>query len=377
MSDDLCAGLPRADALVIGGGLAGAGVGLLLARAGRGVTLLEKSSAGHHKVCGEFLSREAVFYLERLGVNLAGLGAVPISRVRLAAGSRIAEADLPFPALSLTRRALDEALLSCAARAGVKVLRGCRVERLTRSEAGWMAQADGAAELKGDAVFLATGKHDLHGRARPATRHSELVAFKMYFRLHPSQCAAIAGCVELILFPGGYAGLQPVEDGLANLCLLVTRSRLKQCGGTWSSLLEHITGFSEHLSTRLGGAEAVLEKPLALSAIPYGLLRGPSLDGVWQLGDQAAVIPSFSGDGMSIALHSAHLAASIYLQGGSAASFQAQLRGELKRPVRVATSLSRLMIAAPQLAQALRLWPSLLSRIASGTRVPTHALLEL
>ncbi len=37
---------------------------------------------------------------------------------------------------------------------------------------------------------------------------------------------------------------------------------------------------------------------------------------MWALGDQAAVIPSFTGDGMSIALHSGCLAAAMYLQRG-------------------------------------------------------------
>jgi len=46
--------------LVVGGGLAGAMAGLRLARAGRSVVLLEKEPGAHHKVCGEFLSPEAV-----------------------------------------------------------------------------------------------------------------------------------------------------------------------------------------------------------------------------------------------------------------------------------------------------------------------------
>ena len=50
------------DNLVIGGGLAGSMVAIGLATAGRQVTLLEKKSAASHKVCGEFLSPEAVGY---------------------------------------------------------------------------------------------------------------------------------------------------------------------------------------------------------------------------------------------------------------------------------------------------------------------------
>ena len=57
-------------------------------------------------------------------------------------------------------------------------------------------------------------------------------------------------------------------------------------------------------------AEPLLARPLTISGVPYGFLAPPRPDDpVFRLGDQAAVIPSFCGDGMAIALHSAVLAA--------------------------------------------------------------------
>jgi flavin-dependent dehydrogenase len=46
---------------------------------------------------------------------------------------------------------------------------------------------------------------------------------------------------------------------------------------------------------------------LAIASIPYGYVQNRSI-GLWCIGDQAAVIPSFSGDGIAIALHSARWA---------------------------------------------------------------------
>ena len=57
-----------AEHLVIGGGLAGSTMGIRLAAAGRRVTLLERELKAHHKVCGEFLSHEAV--AESLGLTV-------------------------------------------------------------------------------------------------------------------------------------------------------------------------------------------------------------------------------------------------------------------------------------------------------------------
>ena len=66
------------DNLVIGGGPAGAMVALRLASAGRDVVLLEKESGLHHKVCGEFLSPEAIDYLRQAGINPLDLGATSV-----------------------------------------------------------------------------------------------------------------------------------------------------------------------------------------------------------------------------------------------------------------------------------------------------------
>ncbi len=358
------------EVLIIGGGPAGAALATLLARSGRDVRLMEQSAAAHHKVCGEFLSREAVAYLHNLGLDLHALGAVPIHGVRLAARRRIAACELPFPALSLSRRALDEALLTLAAQAGAQIRRGCRVESLVSSESRWTAKLTGGDTHYAPVVFLATGKHDLAGHRRPPGAQNNLVAFKMYFRLSPAQQRALDGWVELFLFTGGYAGLQLAENNEANLCLLIERDMLSACGNGWPALLAYLLRSSDPLTERLDGAEPLLEKPLALSSIPYGLLPQRAEPNLWRLGDQAAVIPSFSGDGISIALHSARLAADLHMRGASSAQLAHRLRADLRASVRLATTTSRLMIAAPALAHAAALWPSVLRHLAMRTRIP-------
>lgn len=361
------------DALIIGGGPAGAALGTLLARAGRSVEILEKAASAQDKMCGEFLSDEAIRYLRVLGVDPAGLGAEPAANVRLAARGVIGECSLPFIGMSLARRVLDEALLLRAVQAGARVERGRAVESLRCENGQWVAQLHGGEERRAAAVFLATGKHDLHGWHRPAGKQDDLVAFKMYFRLQCGVRAEIANRVELVLFPGGYGGLLLLEREVLNLCILVKQAALRRLG-KWAGLLGHMRLASPHLAHYLEGAEPLLEKPLALSAIPYGYLCESTEDGLWRLGDQAAVIPSFSGDGISIALHSAHLAAEDYLHGRSADEYQRRLCSQLRRPVGMATAVSRLMVSAPAAAQVIQVWPKLLSAITRLTRVPAKAL---
>ena len=367
--------------LVVGGGLAGSAFAIPLAEAGWRVTLVEREAGPHDKVCGEFLSREAMLYLRALGIDPVALGAVPISRVRIAGRRGDTAVDLPFAAASLSRRVLDEALLARAAAAGVAVRRGRRVRALDEASdgAGFTARLDDGTRLAARQVALATGKHDLRGHRRPPGRQNDLVGFKSHFRLAPDQAQALAGHVELLLFPDGYAGLEPIEDGLVNLCLVVRKARLAARGGTWAAVLDHVRRAVPLLSRRLAGAVGRHERPLAIATIPYGFVAAmaDARPGLWRLGDQAAVIPSFSGDGMSIALHSARLAADHLLAGRSAADFQARLAADVGGQVRRATLLSQALVqpgAQAGLLLAARLLPGLAALVARATRVPSRAL---
>ena len=359
----------------MGGGLAGSMVALELAGAGRHVVLLEKSKGPHDKVCGEFLSRESLLYLARHNVGLPALGGVPIRSVRLITKDFMRESALPFEAYSLTRKRLDEEMLRLAGQAGVEVHRDAFAEELKEDGDLWCGRLRDGRVLRANTAFLATGKHDLRGWTRPEGTHRGLVGFKMYYRLAADQAAELGHAVELILFPGGYAGLQPVEHGWANLCLLMDGDQLRRVGSQWTSVVDHLLQQSPHLARRLNASTQMLDAPLAASSIPYGHVQRTAPDGLWRVGDQAAVIPSFCGDGMAIALHSGALAASHFLQGLSPDAYQRRLHRQLARRLWAATRLSQLLVGLPQAAHIVRAFPALLPAIALMTRIPDGALL--
>ena len=106
--------------------------------------------------------------------------------------------------------------------------------------------------------------------------------------------------------------------------------------------------------------------------MPYGFVHDGPETGVYRLGDQAAVIPSFCGDGMAIALHSAKLAAASVLAGQDAASYHRALRRDAGPPVRLASRLYRLS-RSPAVRHAIVIaasaYPGLLRSVARQTRV--------
>lgn len=301
---------------------------------------------------------------------------MPIDNVRLAAARRAAEAPLPFPAASLSRKSLDTALLAEADASGVRILRGKSVQSLTRTGAGtWQATLDDGAICEAPTAFLATGKHDLRGYPRPKDPQ-RWVAFKMYYRLAPAQAAELARNSELMLYPGGYGGIQPVEDGLANLCCVVQQRYFARAGNRWDKFLVSMQQHCPHLAMRLEGAEPLLEKPIAITHIPYGHIRRTTDDALYCIGDQAAVIPSFTGDGISIALHTARCAVGAYLAGEPAPGFQARLRTTLLPQMRLAEFAADGLnnaLARAVLPFCLRVWPGVMRVTAKLTRVAQTA----
>lgn len=360
------------EVLVLGGGVAGCAASIALARKGRSVRMIERETTSRHKVCGEFLSGEALEDLDALGIDAAALGAVPLDHVRLAAARGAAEAPLPFAAASLTRKALDTALIAEAMAAGVKVERGRSVESLERTEDdGWRVTLDDGTTRGAATVFLATGKHDLRGHKRPADPE-RWVAFKMYFRLAPDQAAELAHASELMLYRGGYGGIQPVEEGMANLCCVVQQRHLARGGNRWEGFLSRIKEECPHLAMRLEGAEPLLSGPIAISHIPYGYIRKTTDERLYCVGDQAAVIPSFTGDGISIALHTARCAVAAYVARESAPVFQAKLRKALLPQMRLAEMAANGLnnsVARAVLPFCLRVWPGVMRVTARLTRV--------
>lgn len=372
-----------AEVVVAGGGLAGAGAACVLAKAGREVMLLEREAAATHKICGEFLSTETQGYLRRLGLDLDALGGHVISHLRLIRQKTIVETALPFNGLGLSRYRLDEALLNHASHSGAQLWRGQRASVADIKGSIIDLDVQSAGKVRTNSLFLATGKHDLRElRRNPKTSPEDLVGFKMHFEVDSAQHHALANHVELVLFDQGYAGLQRVEDGRVNLCLLAEANWLNACGGTWAGLLEELLRTCPHLQRRLSNAIPLLSQPLSIYRVPYGFVYNPPANNagnIYRLGDQVGVIPSFSGDGMGIALHSGVVAATHYLDGLGAARYHRQIRRDIASQICRAGLLYRASRWGPS-QRLLMGWAGLMPRslhlAASLTRIPSSAVTQ-
>jgi flavin-dependent dehydrogenase len=315
------------EAIVVGGGPAGSAFAIALARQGRPVIVLEKTTDAHHKVCGEFLSAEAQVLLARLGLDVWQLGARPAGWLGLEFGGRNERLKLPFRGAGLSRFLLDQALLDAAAGAGAQVIRGATVTRLEYAQKSAVVHT-ATQQFAASHVALATGKHNLRGLPRP---QAPTVAFKMQLRVTPAVAAMLEDLVQLAMFRGGYAGVCLVEGGVATICWVIDRDVVGEPAVTWDEHAAFLAQRSEFFAKLLGGATPLWDKPVAVAAIPYGFLRREVIsDTVYPLGDQLVVIPSYTGDGTSIALHTGMAAAHAVLDGRSAGEFQVKAIAKLK-----------------------------------------------
>lgn len=362
----------RAAALIAGGGPAGAAAAILLARGGAMPVVIERNRAAQDVVCGGFVGGDAIALLRRLGVDPAALGARPIRRARLIAGERMIEADLPFVAAGLSRRSLDAALLTQAEAQGAMIERGLAIRRI--DPATRRLQLSDETVIGGDALFLATGKHDARGMARPVSPEND-PALGLRIRLEPARpgAAALDDIIELHLFRDGYAGLLRLEDGSVNLCLSVAQSRLKAAEGRPARLIEDLAQEAPRLAERFTAATAGSAWS-SVARVPYGWRARRGEPGLFRLGDQAAVIASLAGDGIAIALASAARAARCYLHGGAEAAitFQPDFAAQARRPVGLANLLMHWggtpWIAGPLLSLFARA-PGLIRQAAAMTRI--------
>ena len=365
------------DIAILGGGPAGAATACALAAAGREVLLLERAAAPRHKVCGEFLSVETVTCLTRLGIDPRALGAAAIDRFSVWTPAGCGAAALPFRALSLSRFRLDQAILDRAAMLGAAVWRGVSVRAAEPLKTGWQLRCGGNGTIRCRILVLATGKRALRGI--PDGHDGSMVGLKMHLQLPGEITRILREKVELFLFRGGYAGLELVEDGVANLCLLLSAGTVAGIGSGWNALHDFLTPRVSALARRLEGAAPLWEKPYAV-VCPAGSFLHPGSPGaetpLYPVGDRLAHIPPFTGDGLAIALHSGVSAAEHICRGGTSAAYLADMRRQTASVICVAGAISRLAanrVGSMMLIGITRHAPGLLQTIARRTRLPLAA----
>ena len=334
----------RFDAIVIGGGPAGATAALLLAREGWAVALVERAAFPRRKVCGEFLSATNLPLLRELGVagDFFRLAGPAIRRVGVFAGKSAVTADMPRFAgdqhawgHALGREHLDTLLVEASAAAGTTVWQPadavevhgrmgafvCSVIPVTKADA-----SRNPVTLQAPIVIAAHGSWDAGPlstqRSRLPARRSDLFGFKARFigsRLPH-------GLMPLLSFPGGYGGMVHTDHDYISLSCCIRRDRLERCrqerpgASAGEAVLAHIMRTTDAAREALDGATVEPNSWRSAGPIRPGIHR-THRDGVLLAGNAAGEAHPVVAEGISMAIQSGSLLARQLIAAGPRANF--------------------------------------------------------
>jgi menaquinone-9 beta-reductase len=311
----------RCDALLIGGGPAGASSALLLARAGWSVVLCERKSFPRRKVCGEYLSATNLPLFDGLGIGdeFRDRAGPAVKRVGVFAGSRMLVAELPRAGgdwgRAWGREHLDTLLLDRARGAGTEVLQPSQVTALRRDGENWLAdvqcmQTRQMRAIEAGVVIAAHGSWDVGEPptqpTRFAPRRGDLLGFKAHFErsdLEPE-------LMPLLAFPGGYGGMVHCEGNRVSLSCCVRRDCLSSLRGQAAKSAGEAV--EDYVRERCAGVEKVLANArrlgpwLAAGPIRPGI-RLRYRNGLFAVGNSAGEAHPVVAEGISMALQSAWL----------------------------------------------------------------------
>ena len=298
------------DVVVIGGGLAGLSTALILAKENYSVLLLEKEMYPYHKVCGEYISMESWDFLIRMGVPLATMNLPKITKLWVSApNGNSLQQKLPLGGFGISRFLLDDTLCKLAIEQGVTVIQQSKVTDVIYKTSTFEIEA-GTGKYFGRLCCGSYGKRsNLDSKwKRPfifeqKNRLNNFIGIK--YHIHSSFAN---DTIALHNFKDGYCGISKIEDEKHCLCYLTTAANLKKANNNIEAMEQTILAKNKHLKEVFLDKQNIYAAPLAISQISFSK-KTKVENHVLMLGDAAGLITPLCGNGMSMAMHSAVIAA--------------------------------------------------------------------
>ncbi|QDU93817.1 NAD(P)/FAD-dependent oxidoreductase [Lignipirellula cremea] len=309
------------DAIVVGAGPAGSLAARQIASAGSNVLLIDKAHFPRWKVCGCCLNGAALAVLSEVGLGElpAQLGALPLDHLRLCASTGQAVCRLPG-GVSVSRVALDAALIRAAIESGVSFLDETTATILPQDPAGETAEWR--------QVRLEGNDFDTPLRTRVVLAADGLAGRSLH--LEPGLESQVAegsrvGAGVVLDDPGdyeqgviymacalpGYVGLVRLEDGTLDLAAAFDRKALQASGspGALAAQILKVAGLPAPPAL-----ETAAWKGTTLLTRRRSKASGTRL---FILGDAAGYVEPFTGEGIAWAMQSAATVAPIAFAGAN------------------------------------------------------------
>lgn len=315
------------DAVIIGGGPAGAVAGVYLARAGLRPLILEKEKFPRFAV-GESLLPGGNDILRDLGVwpQLESGGFLKKYGADFTSGHserfnrywfRNALGKSNEHTFQVERAAFDQILLDRAQAEGCEVREGMRVSSVAEDANGFMTlgcnQASGEHILKCRWLVDASGRSGIAGAQlkmpKVATRNRKMVAIYGHFSGVRRNSGEAAGHTVIVRFKEGWFWFIPLSPEKTSIGAVVPPDLLRGHGGDLEKCFQHCVQTTPDAKSRM--AQTASFQPLRATADYSWRFQSFAKERVLLTGDAAGFVDPIFSSGVMLAMKSGRLAANL------------------------------------------------------------------
>lgn len=293
------------DIVIVGGGLSGLISSIALAQKGYDVAVVEKKEYPFHRVCGEYISKEVVPYLQSLNAYPTSLEPSDINEFQLTSVSgQSAIMPLDLGGFGISRYNLDLFLYERAKAECVTFYLKTQAQDFQYQENHFELALSNGTQLIASVLLGAHGKRSKIDKAlnrKFISDRSDYIGVKYHVKMEFPE-----NRIALHNFEGGYCGMSKVEGDRYNLCYLGNRKHLRQYGNI-EAMEKAILHKNPFLATIFREGDFLFDKPEVINEINFRP-KTPVDQHMLMVGDAAGLITPLCGNGMALAIHSAKVA---------------------------------------------------------------------
>jgi len=309
------------DVVIVGGGPGGATAGMVLARAGKKVIILEKAKFPRFHIGESFLPRNFPL-IQELGLEeeFKKLPHVPKLGAEFGMGDDFNSSRFTFrigllpgsPTFNIERAVFDEMLLNAAKKSGAEVRENVLVRQIVRMRDGDVAVMTDQGEITGKYLFDASGQSTLVGkhlgtRQPHKSKHLKRIAYYQHFEGVKRLAGEEEGHPAIFMSEEGWFWVIPINDKVTSIGLVMDAEIAKSLGVPANQILQWGIARCPVVRDRCANATGP-EKNDVIADFSY-MCKPYAGDGYFLLGDAAAFMDPIFSSGATLAMMGANEAA--------------------------------------------------------------------